>query len=109
MLKILLRFQLCQRLPYHYITFGKLTSTCIIPEHTIPEIRTRAINNVQSKFQSCRTDLQDLVVDLHDLVKHLMKWFELKPVTHVKQILEILLILLKVNIMHLNEIFTYAL
>lgn len=66
-------------------------------EHTHPEIRTRAINNVQSKFQSCGTDLQDLTVDVHDLVKHLMNWFEFKPVKNAKQIFEILLLLLKVN------------
>lgn len=84
-------------------TYCKLIHICILPEHKIHEIRTRAINNVQSKFQSCRTDLQDLVVDVHDLIQHLMKWFDLKPVTNVKQIFEILLILLKVNYMQLHK------
>lgn len=70
----------------------------ICTEHVIPEIRTRAINNVQSKFQSCRTDLQDLTVDVNDLIKRLLNWFELKPVTNAKIIFEILLSLLKVNI-----------
>ncbi|XP_031630428.1 uncharacterized protein LOC116345312 [Contarinia nasturtii] len=64
-------------------------------EHTHPEIRTRAINNVQSKFQSCGIDLQDLTVDVNDLIKHLMHWFEFKPVTNANQIFEILLLLLK--------------
>ncbi|XP_055306610.1 protein rotatin homolog, partial [Sitodiplosis mosellana] len=64
-------------------------------EHQIPEIRARAIENVQSKFQSCRTDLQELAVDVNDLVKRLLKWFDYQPVTNVKQIFDILLALLK--------------
>lgn len=62
----------------------------------MPEIRVRAIGYIQSKFQCCRTDLNDLVVDVDTLVRFLLRWFRFKPVTHQKQVLEILLTLLKV-------------
>lgn len=68
-------------------------------EHQIPEIRARAINNVQSKFQSCNAPhLHELNVNINDLIKHLIKWFDFKPVTNEKQVFEILLLLLKVSI-----------
>lgn len=67
-------------------------------DHEIPEIRARAINNVQSKFQSCNTPhLNELNVNVNDLIKHLIRWFDFKPVTNEKQVFEILLLLLKVN------------
>lgn len=66
-------------------------------EHQIPEIRERAIKNVQSKFHSCRVDLDDLNVNVQLLIRRLIDWFDLKPVTHEKQIFDILLTLLKVS------------
>lgn len=62
----------------------------------MPEIRERAIGYIQSKFQCCRDDLNDLVVDVDTLIRFLLRWFRFKPLTHQKQVLEILLTLLKV-------------
>lgn len=66
-------------------------------EHEAPEIRERAIGHIQSKFQSCSTDLDELVVDVRFLIKNLFKWFQIKPITHQKQAFEIILALMKVN------------
>lgn len=62
----------------------------------MPEIRERAIAYIQSKLQCCRTDLNDLIVDVDAIIRFLLQWFRFKPVTHQKQVLEILLTLLKV-------------
>lgn len=52
---------------------------------------------MQSKFQSCRVNLDDLIVNVHDLISNLFNWFNFKPVTHQNHIFDILLTLLKVN------------
>lgn len=65
-------------------------------ESKVPEIRIRAINLIQSKFQCCRTDLTDLVVDVNTLIRYLLRWFRVKPVTHQNLVFEIILTLLKV-------------
>lgn len=78
--------------------FFMFTFKIISIDHEIPEIRARAINNVQSKFQSCNApQLNELKVNVHDLIKRLIKWFDFKPVTNEKQVFEILLLLLKVS------------
>lgn len=83
-----------QLILFHFISFHLYI---LHIGHHIPEIRARAICNIQSKFQSCRTDLEDLIVNINDLTKRLVKWFDFKPVSHVNQVFEILLSLLKVN------------
>lgn len=72
----------------------------------MPEIRERAIGYIQSKFQSCRTDLKDLVVDVEILLRYLLRWFRIKPVTHQKQVFEIVLTLLKVRTSSLLSFFS---
>lgn len=66
-------------------------------EHNIYEIRCRALENVQSKFHSCNTDLDDLSVNVHILVSRLFNWFKLTPITHQRHVFDVLLCLLKVN------------
>lgn len=105
--KIMYHWKHCSHISDFNICF--FTVYFLLPpftEHKIPEIRARAINNVQSKFQSCHAPhLYELTVNVNSLIKHLIKWFDFQPVSHEKQVFEILLLLLKVNISKTNSCF----
>lgn len=66
-------------------------------ESEIQEIRVRALETIQSKFRCCRTNLEDLDVNLHELIRNLLKWFQLKPLTDEVRVLDTLLTILKVR------------
>ena len=66
--------------------------------HTIPEIRLRALENIEAKVLGVRnSNLNDVAVDPYNLIKHLLLWFRHQPVTHEERVLQLIIAALSVS------------
>lgn len=56
-----------------------------------------ALESIQSKLRYCDSSLADIEVNIKELLRHLLQWFEHKPLIEEDTVLSILLAFLKVS------------